>query len=57
MLERGAVYEELSGHDVGLYEFAYGRPEVQWSGQVLPYLVFDKNQRVSQSVVPDRHGS
>jgi hypothetical protein len=46
ILERSAVSEELGGQYVDLYDFADGRLEVRWKGQVLPYRVFDKDQRV-----------
>jgi hypothetical protein len=31
--------------------FADGRLEVRWKGQVLPYRVFDKDQRVSHAAI------
>ena len=51
ILERSAVSEELSGQYVDLYDFADGRLEVRWKGQVLPYRVFDKDQRVSHTAI------
>ena len=51
ILERSAVSEELSGQYVDLYDFADGRLEVRWNGQVLPYRVFDKDQRVSHTAI------
>ena len=37
ILDRSALSEELSGQYVDLYDFADGRLEVRWKGQVLPY--------------------
>jgi hypothetical protein len=51
ILERSPVSEELSGQYVDLYDFADGRLEVRWKGQVLPYRVFDKDQRVSHTAI------
>jgi hypothetical protein len=33
------------------YDFADGRLEVRWKGQVPPYRVFDKDQRVSHTAI------
>jgi hypothetical protein len=41
ILDRSVVSEELGGQYVDLYDFADGRLEVRWKGQVLPYRVFD----------------
>jgi hypothetical protein len=49
ILEQSAVSEELGGQYVDLYNFADGRLEVRSKGQVLPYRVFDKDQRVSHT--------
>ena len=51
ILDRSVVSEELGGQYVDLYDFADGRLEVRWKGQVLPYRVFDKDQRVSHAAV------
>ena len=51
ILDRSAVSEELGGQYVDLYDFADGRLEVRWKGQVLPYRVFDKDQRVSHMAI------
>src|ERR1700692_1985429 len=51
ILDRSAVSEELGGEYVDLYDFADGRLEVRWKGQVLPYRVFDKDQRVSHTAI------
>ncbi len=51
ILERSAVSEELGGKYVELYHFADGRLEVRSKGIVLPYRVFDKDQRVSPAAV------
>jgi hypothetical protein len=51
ILDRSAVSEKLGGEYVDLYDFADGRLEVRWKGQVLPYRVFDKDQRVSHTAI------
>jgi hypothetical protein len=51
ILERSVVSEELGGQYVDLYDFADGRLEVRWKGQVLPYRVFDKDQRVNHTAI------
>ena len=51
ILERSAVSEELGGKYAELYHFADGRLEVRSNGVVLPYRVFDKEQRVSPAAV------
>jgi len=51
ILERSSVSEELSGQYVDLYDFADGRLEVRWKGQVLPYRLFDKDQRVNHTAI------
>jgi transposase len=51
ILERNEVSEELGGKYVDLYHFADGRLEVRSNGRVLPYRVFDKDQRVSPAAV------
>jgi hypothetical protein len=51
ILDRNAVSEELGGQYVDLYDFADGRLEVRWKGEVLPYRIFDKDQRVSHTAI------
>ena len=51
ILDRSVVSEELGGQYVDLYDFSDGQLEVRWKGQVLPYRVFDKDQRVSHAAV------
>jgi hypothetical protein len=51
ILERSAVSEELGGQYVDLYDFDDGRLEVRWKGQVLPYRVFHKDQRVIHTAI------
>lgn len=51
ILDRSVVSEELGGQYVDRYDFADGRLEVRWKGQVLPYRVFDKDQRVSHAAI------
>jgi hypothetical protein len=45
------VSEELGGQYVDLYDFPDGRLETRWKGQVFPYRVFDKDQRVSHTAI------
>ena len=51
ILERSAVSEELGGQYVDLYNFPDGRLEVRSQGRVLPYRVFNKDQRVNPAAV------
>ncbi|ADW71433.1 ISNCY family transposase [Granulicella tundricola] len=51
ILERNEVSEELGGRYVDLYHFSDGHLEVRSNGHVLPYRVFDKDQRVSPAAV------
>ena len=51
ILDRSALSEDLGGQYVDLYDFADGRLEVRWKGQVLPYRIFDKDQRVSHTAI------
>jgi transposase len=53
ILERNEVSEELGGKYVDLYHFSDGRLEVRSNDHVLPYRVFDKDQRVSPAAVVD----
>ena len=43
--------EELGGQYVDLYDFPDGRLEVRWKGHVLPYRIFDKDQRVNPAAI------
>ena len=49
ILDRSVVSEELGGQYVDLYDFGDGHLEVRWKGQVLPYRVFNKDQRASHT--------
>jgi len=40
---------DLPGQYVDTYTFPDGRFQVRWKGQILPYTVFDKDQRVTQA--------
>ena len=51
ILDCSVVSEELGGQYVDLYDFSDGRLEVRWKGQVLPYRIFDKDQRVSHAAI------
>jgi hypothetical protein len=51
MLERNDVTEGTVGQHVEIYDFADGRMEVLWKGISLPYVTFDKDQRVSHTAI------
>lgn len=51
ILERNALTETLSGKHVELFDFGDGRLEVRWNGVSLPYLAFEKDQRVTHTAV------
>ena len=54
ILERNEVSEELGGKYVEVYAFPDGRLEVRSNGHVLPYRVFNKDQRVSPTAIVER---
>lgn len=46
ILEQTDVTKSLGGHYIEVYDF-FDRPlEVRWKGHLLPYRIFDKDQRV-----------
>jgi hypothetical protein len=51
MLSRNEVTEGIADQYVEIYHFADGQLDVRWKGLSLPYVVFDKEQRVSQAEV------
>ncbi len=51
MLARNEVSEGAVGQHVDIYDFADTRMEVRWKGVSLPYVVFDKDQRVSHAAI------
>jgi hypothetical protein len=51
ILERNEVSEGAVGQHVDIYDFADNRMEVRWKGVSLPYVVFDKDQRVSHTAI------
>jgi hypothetical protein len=51
MLTRNEVTESIADQYVEIYHFADGQLDVRWRGLSLPYVVFDKEQRVSQAEV------
>ncbi len=51
LLERSALTETLPGKHVELLDFGSGRLEVRWNDVPLPYLVFEKDQRISHAAV------
>ncbi len=54
ILERNEISEELGGKYVEVYAFPDGRLEVRSNGHVLPYRVFNKDQRVSPTAIVER---
>lgn len=51
MLDRNDLTAGAVGQYVEVYDFADGRLEVRWKGLSLPYVAFDKDQRVSHAAV------
>ena len=51
MLTRNEVTEGIIDRYVEIYHFADGQLDVRWRGLSLPYVVFDKEQRVRQAEV------
>ncbi len=51
ILERNETSEELAGKYVDLYDYTDGRLEVRWKGITLPYRVFAKDQRITQTAI------
>ncbi len=54
ILERNEITEELGGKYVEVYAFPNGQLEVRSNGHVLPYRVFNKDQRVSPTAIVER---
>lgn len=51
ILERNKTSEELAGKYVDLYDYTDGTLEIRWKGISLPYRVFAKDRRVTQTAV------
>jgi len=51
MLVENEVTRGLVGQYVDSYAYADGRVEFRWQGAALPYVSFDKNQRVTHAAV------
>lgn len=51
ILERTGLTEGVAGQYVDIYDFADGQLEVRWKGLSLPYVMFDKEQRVSHTAI------
>jgi transposase len=51
ILEKTEVSIGLAGRYVDVYDFAHKPMEVRWQGHVLPYRVFDKDQRVKPTAI------
>ena len=43
--------EAIVGRCVDIYDFADGQLEIRWKGLSLPYVSFDKDQRVSHTAI------
>jgi hypothetical protein len=53
ILQRNALSETLPGKYVELFDFGGGRLEIRCNGVALPYLAFDKDQRVTHTAIVD----
>jgi hypothetical protein len=51
VMPRNEVTEGLAGQYVEVHHYADGRLDLRWKGLSLPYVVFDKEQRVSQAAI------
>ena len=51
MLQRSDIAEGAVGQHVDILDFADGQMEVRWKGVSLPYVSFDKDQRVSHTAI------
>ena len=51
ILEQTELTKGLAGQYVELYDFADGSLEVRWKGNLLPYRVFRKDQRVTHTAI------
>jgi hypothetical protein len=51
ILERNALTEALPGKYLEVFDFGDGRVELRWKGVLLPYRVFEKDQRVVHATV------
>lgn len=49
ILEETELSCQLPGQYVDTYSFPDGRFQIRWKGHLLPYRVFDQNQRVTQA--------
>ena len=49
ILEETEQSRDLPGQYVDTYSFPDGRFQVRWKGHLLPYRIFDKDQRVTQA--------
>jgi hypothetical protein len=51
MLQRSEIAAGAVGQHVDILDFADGQKEVRWKGVSLPYVSFDKDQRVSHTAI------
>ena len=51
ILTRNDVTETIVGRYVDIYDFADGQLEIRWKGLSLPYVSFDKDQRLSHAAI------
>lgn len=50
-LKAEGLAARLRGKTVEIYDYPDGRLEVRWKGRSLPYVAFDKLQRVSHAAI------
>jgi hypothetical protein len=53
ILRENEITRGLPGKYVDSYEFPDGRLEFRWKGVLLPYSVFDKDQRVTHAAITE----
>jgi hypothetical protein len=53
ILEENEVSRGLVGKYIDTYAFADGRLEMRWKGVILPYKIFDKDQRITHAAVTE----
>jgi hypothetical protein len=51
ILEQTELAKGLAGRYVEVYEFSDNPLEIRWQGHVLPYSVFNKDQRVTPAAI------
>jgi hypothetical protein len=51
ILDRSELSQKLAGQYVEVYDFAGRNMEIRWKGHSLPYRIFSKDQRVSDTAI------